>query len=145
MLSFVMLWAYFNFSQWLIIWGGNLPDETTWFMDRIRGDWGYVALLLIIGEFALPFCLLLSRPLKRDSGKLFWVAVWLVVIRWLDLYWNVAPSFNRERLHLSWLDALLPITLVGLWLAYFFWNLERRPMVVLHDPHLPVFLEARHE
>ena len=145
MLTFVMLWAYFNFSQWLIIWGGNIPDETNWFMARIQGDWGYIAFALIIGQFALPFCLLLSRSLKRDSGKLVKVALWLVVVRWLDLFWNVAPAFSREHLHFSWLDAVLPIALAGLWLSFFFWNLVRRPMVVLHDPHVPVFLEAPHE
>jgi len=145
MLTFVMLWAYFNFSQWLIIWGGNIPDETTWFMDRIQGDWGYIAFALIIGQFALPFCLLLSRPLKRDSGRLFWVAAWLVLMRWLDMYWNVEPSFSRQRLHFSWLDAVVPIALFGLWVAFFFWNLARQPMLALYDPHVPVFLEAKHD
>jgi len=144
-LTFVMLWAYFNFSQWLIIWGTNLPEEAHWFTDRIHGGWGYVAILLIIGEFALPFCLLLSRPLKRNSGKLLWVAVWLVVMRLVDLYWHIEPVFSKGHLHFSWLDAVMPIGLIGLWLAFFFWNLARKPLVVLHDPHLRVFLEAEHE
>ncbi len=145
MLTFVMLWAYFNFSQWLIIWAGNIPDETTWFMDRLQGDWGYVAFAIVIGQFALPFCLLLSRPLKRDSGKLFWVAVWLIAMRWLDLYWNVEPSFSREHLHFSFVDLVIPIALFGLWAALFFSNLARTPMVALYDPHTAVFLEAEHE
>jgi hypothetical protein len=145
MLAFVMLWAYFNFSQWLIIWGGNLPEEAHWFFDRIRGGWQNVALLLIVGQFAVPFCLLLSRPLKRDSGKLVWVAIWLVLMRFVDLYWNVEPAFSREQLHFSWLDAVMPIALVGLWLAFFFWNLPRRSLVAVYDPHTPAFLEARHD
>jgi len=145
MLAFVMLWAYFNFSQWLIIWGGNLPEEAHWFFDRIRGGWQAIAWVLVIGEFALPFCLLLSRPLKRDSGKLIWVAIWLVLMRFVDIYWNVEPAFSKEALLFSWLDAVMPIALIGLWLAFFFWNLPRRPLVAVYDPHTPAFLEAQHD
>jgi hypothetical protein len=145
MLTFVMLWAYFNFSQWLIIWGGNLPEEAKWFLERIHGGWGYVAFAIIIGQFALPFCLLLSRPLKRNSATLFWVAAWLVLMRYVDLYWNITPALHKEDLHLSWLDLVMPVALVGLWLAYFFWNLARRPMLAVYDPHVPVFLESEHD
>lgn len=145
MLTFVMLWAYFSFSQWLITWSGNLPDETSWFIQRIHGDWGYVGFALILGHFCLPFCLLLSRSLKRNSGKLIWVAAWLILIRYIDLYWNVEPAFHRGEFHFSWLDAVMPIALVGLWLAYFFWQLARRPMLAKYDPHVPAYLETAHE
>lgn len=145
MFTFIMLWAYFSFSQWLITWSGNLPDETHWFIDRIRGGWGYVAFIIILGHFAIPFCILLSRALKRNSAKLFWVAVWMVMIRYVDLYWNVEPAYHTASFHISWLDAVMPIALVALWLAYFFWQLGRRPMLAQFDPHVPAYLEAAHE
>jgi len=145
MLTFVMLWAYFSFSQWLIVWNGNLPEEIHWFEDRIHGDWGVVAFALILGHFVIPFALLLSRPLKQDSRKLVWVAAWLILMRYLDLYWNIEPNFSKQGVHFSWLDAVIPIAMFGLWLAYFFWNLNRRPLVVLHDPHLRAVLGKQHE
>lgn len=142
MLTFVMLWAYVSFSQWLIIWSGNLPDEITWYYDRTHGGWQYVGLALMLLHFAVPFALLLGRELKRDAGRLIWVAVWLIIMRWLDLFWFVEPNFpgNKAHFHLSWLDVVTPIALGGLWLAYFFWNLRQRPLVPVYDPHLRIFL-----
>ncbi len=145
MLTFVMLWAYFSYSQWLIIWSGNLPDEIHWFLDRIHGDWGLISFVLIIGHFAVPFALLLSRPLKQNSGKLMWIAGWLILMRYLDLYWNIEPNFSKAALHFSWLDAVIPIAMFALWMAYFFRNLARRPLLALHDPHLRAVMEAEHE
>ena len=145
MLTFVMLWAYFSFSQWLIIWSGNLPEEIHWFQDRLKGDWGVLGLVLIIGHFAVPFALLLSRGLKQNSRKLMWIAGWLVLMRYLDLFWNIEPNFSRAHIHYSWLDAVIPIAMGAFWLAYFFRNLRRRPLVVLHDPHLRAALERQHD
>jgi hypothetical protein len=145
LLTFVMLWAYFSFSQWLIIWSGNLPEEIHWFIDRLHGNWGIVAFVLMIGHFCIPFALLLSRPLKQNSGKLMVLAVWLVLMRYLDLFWNIEPNFSKTKFHYSWLDAVIPIALLALWLAYFFRNLRRRPLVVLHDPHLRAVLGKQHE
>ncbi len=145
MLTFVMLWAYFSFSQWLIVWSGNLPDEIHWFLDRLHGDWGVVGFALIIGHFAIPFALLLSRSLKQHSGKLVVIAAWLILMRYLDLYWNIEPNFSKAHVHYSWLDAVIPIAMFALWLGYFFRNLARRPLVVLHDPHLRAVLGKQHE
>ena len=77
MLAFVMLWAYFKFSQLLIIWAGNLPEEIPWYMRRLHGGWEYVGLFLVIFHFAIPFLFLLSRPFKRDPRKLVWLAAWI--------------------------------------------------------------------
>jgi hypothetical protein len=145
MLTFVMLWAYFSFSQWLIIWSGNLPEEIHWFLDRLHGGWDVVGLVLILGHFCIPFALLLSRPLKQNSGRLVWVAGWLFLMRYLDLFWNIEPNFSPVKFHYSWLDAVIPIAMVGLWLGYFFRELKRRPMVALHDPHLRAVLGKQHE
>jgi hypothetical protein len=145
MLTFVMLWAYFSFSQWLIIWSGNLPEEIHWFIDRLHGDWGVLGLVLIVGHFAVPFALLLSRSFKQDSRKLMRLALWLIFMRYLDLFWNIEPNFHKASFHYSWLDAVMPIAMVALWLAYFFRNLKLRPLVALYDPHLQEILSRQHE
>ncbi len=144
-LTFVMLWAYFSFSQWLIVWSGNLPEEIHWFQDRILGDWRLLGLVLIVGHFAIPFAMLLSRGLKQNSRKLMWIAVWLIAMRYLDLYWNIAPNFSPAKLRYSWLDAVIPMAMSAFWLAYFLRNLKRRPLVALHDPNLTELLVKQHE
>ena len=96
MLTFVMVWAYFSFSQWLIIWAGNLPEEITWYMTRLSHGWAYVGLCLVIFHFAVPFALLLSRPFKRDITKLVWLAVWLLLMRYVDLFWIIEPNFSAR-------------------------------------------------
>lgn len=143
--AFVMLWGWFSFSQWLIIWSGNLPEEIRWFADRIHGGWGVVGAALIFGHFCIPFALLLSRGLKQNPHRLVWVAAWMILMRYLDLYWYIEPNFSREHFYFHWTYAAIPLALFGLWLAYFFWNLARRPLVALHDPHLRAILGSEHE
>src|SRR3954468_22382080 len=94
MLAFIMVWAYFSFSQWLIIWAGNLPEEITWYMRRLNGGWGYVGLFLVLFHFAVPFVLLISRPFKRDITRLVWLAVWMLLMRYVDLFWIIEPDFS---------------------------------------------------
>lgn len=113
MLTFVMIWAYFSFSQWLIIWAGNLPEEITWYIRRLNGGWGYVGLFLVIFQFFVPFALLLSRQLKRDITQLVWLAVWLIIVRYVDLFWLVEPNFSTT-FHVSWADLLIPFGMGGL-------------------------------
>ena len=108
MLTFIMLWAYFSFSQWLIIWAGNLPEEITWYMRRLNGGWGFVGLFLVIFQFAVPFVLLLSRPFKRDVTRLVWLAVWLMLMRYVDLFWLIEPNFSRT-FTVTWADIVVPI------------------------------------
>ena len=103
MLTFIMVWAYFSFSQWLIIWAGNLPEEITWYIRRLNGGWGFVGLFLVIFQFGVPFFLLLSRQLKRDITRLVWLAAWLLVVRYVDLFWLVEPNFSAT-FHITWAD-----------------------------------------
>jgi len=142
MLAFVMLFAYFSFSQWLIIWAGNLPDEISFFLNRIRGGWGIVALAIILFHFALPFALLLSRDLKRDGRRLIWLAVMLMFMRLVDIYWYVVPNFAHARGHFyfSLWYLVAPIGLGGLWLGYFFYNLRQRPILPAYEPQMPSLL-----
>lgn len=144
MLAFVMVWAYFNFSQWLIIWAGNLPEEITWYMRRLNGGWGTVGLFLVIFNFAVPFVLLLSRPFKRDVTRLVWLAVWLLLMRYLDLFWMVEPNFSKT-FTLTLADVVVPVAMGGVWLAYFFHNLASMPLVPAYDAFAKEVLGPAHE
>jgi hypothetical protein len=141
LLALVMVWAYFAFSQFLIIWAGNLPEEIPWYLVRLSHGWGWIAMLLVVGHFALPFALLLSRDLKRNFKLLCGIAVFILCIRFVDLYWLVAPTFRKDRFGLSWMDITIPLALGGLWLSYFLVQLEKRPLMPRNSPHLEEVLE----
>jgi hypothetical protein len=146
LLAFVMLWAYFSFSQYLIIWSGNIPEETKWYLHRLRGGWGYVGLLIILLHFALPFVLLLSRDLKRNARVLMRVALLVFVMRFIDLVWLIVPEFHRGELHFGWMDFVAPIGIGGIWLWYFAWELKKRPLFPFNDPGLEEAIErGKHE
>lgn len=145
LLALVMLWAYFAFSQYLIIWSGNLPEETTWYIRRTRGGWGWIAIAVIVLHFALPFLLLLSRDLKRNARKLAMLAAFLLFMRLVDLFWLIEPEFNRSHFHLSWMDVVAPLGIGGIWMAVFSRQLQQRPLVPLNDPQLEsVLAPERH-
>jgi hypothetical protein len=141
LLAVTMLWAYFSFSQFLLIWSANLPEETIWYITRMSNGWGYVGLIVVILHFALPFLLLLNRNLKKHSRTLVWVAVWLLLMRFVDLFWLIGPTAGLRDGHglphfnLNWMDFVAPFAVGGLWLAYFFWQLAARPLVPVNDPH----------
>jgi hypothetical protein len=138
MLAFVMLWAYFNISQLLIIWSANLPEEIPWYMARLKGTWMPVAVLILLGHFALPFSLLLSRDLKRHPSLLAIVAAFVLVMRVVDLTWNIGPIF-REHSTIHWMDFAAVAGIGGVWLFLFVNNLAGRALVPAHDPY---FTEA---
>jgi hypothetical protein len=147
MLTFVMLFAYFSFSQLLIIWAGNLPSEITFFTRRLNEGWQRVGLALVLFHFAIPFLFLLSRSFKRNPHQLVWLAGWLIFMRLVDLFWYIEPNFHRS-LYFHWLDLVVPIAIGGFWLAYFFRNLKSRPLLPVYDQHAQEFLEyaeAAHE
>jgi hypothetical protein len=140
MLTFTMVWAYFSFSQWLIIWAGNLPTEITFFLTRIRHGWGVVAVFLALFGFVIPFAMLLSRPFKRDIRKLVWLAVWIMFIRWVDLFWIIEPNFSKN-FHVSVADIVVSIAIGCLWMAYFFRNLGSLPLLPAYDSSASEVLE----
>ena len=134
MLAFVMLWAYLSFSQFLIIWAGNLKDEIPWYMTRAFGGWGGLALVLIIFHFGLPFLLLLSRGVKRRLRVLSLVAGMMIVLTLFDVYWIVVPSYQKAGPEVHLLDILAVVGIGGLWVAVFFWQLKRRPILPVPRP-----------
>ena len=135
LLAFTMLWAYLNFSQFLIIWSGNLPEEIPWYIERMRGGWGVIALLLVVGHFALPFLLLLSEDLKK-SRWLPRVAIFILVMRLVDTIFLVGPTFAHEGFPIHWMDIVIPAGLVGLWLFLFARHLRSQPLMPINDPYL---------
>jgi len=135
LLAFVMLWAYFDFSQLLIIWSGNQPEEISFFRTRLYGGWGVVAVIVVIFHFFVPFFLLLSQDVKRRAQILSKIAIWLILMRLVDLFWMTRPEFTSSAVP-TWLDLILPIALGGLWLGFFAFNLKQCPLLPLGDPDL---------
>jgi len=134
MLAFVMLWAYFSFSQYLIIWAGNLPAEIAWYLHRLQTGWRTIGVALILFHFAVPFCLLLSRAVKREPELLLRLVVGILIVRLIDLFWLIAPEFHVDGLAVSWLDLLLPPSLFALRLGCFVQQLRGRAILPIHDP-----------
>ncbi len=141
MLAFVMLWAYFSFSQFLIVWSGNLPEEIQWYLPRLRGGWGAIALVVVIFHFGFPFLLLLSASLKRNARKLMILSVLILLMRVIDLFWMIAPEFRHDGFHVSWMDIVAPVAIGGIWVAMFLWELNKQPLIPINDPQYESLLE----
>jgi hypothetical protein len=137
LLTFVMLWAYLSFSQYLIIWSGNLTSEIPWYVHRGTNGWQWVAALLALFHFAIPFLLLLGRANKRKKTFIASIAIAIVAMRWVDIYWLIAPAFFPSvRIH--WLDVLLLAVLGGIWFYVFLGQLMNRALLPLRDPNFVV-------
>jgi hypothetical protein len=134
MFAFVMIWAYVNFSQYLIVWSGNIPEEIHWYLARFRGGWGAIGLVILLFHFVLPFLLLLSREANRNPRLLAAAAGLLVFMRLLDTAWLVLPAFSAGKFVIHWTDLTLPIGLGGLWVWLYTRNLASRPLLPVHDP-----------
>ncbi len=133
-LAFVMLWAYTSFSQLLLIWAGNLPEEIPWYVHRLGLGWQWIGLALAVFHFFVPFVLLLMRKTKRALALLRTVVVLLLFMRLVDLFWMVAPETWQGRLVVSWQDFATTIAIGGLFVAWFARQLASRPLLPLHDP-----------
>jgi len=144
MLAFTMLWAYLSFSQLIIIWSENLPDEIPWYVRRFSGGWGYLAWFISIFHFCVPFFLLLMRFIKRNPKLLRTVAVWMIVVRLVDVFWIVIPAFRQRALEIYWTDVALLLGLGGIWLAFYIRNLKARPLLVPSDPRNTYTRAAAH-
>ncbi|MGA8038040.1 MAG: hypothetical protein WA823_04235 [Candidatus Acidiferrales bacterium] len=143
MLAFTMLWAYLSFSQFLIIWAGNIKDEIPWYMSRAFGGWGALAAVLIVLHFAVPFLLLLQRGVKRRLRWLSIVTGMMLCLSAVDVYWLIVPAYEGSpQLHLT--DIFAFIGIGGLWLAFYFWQLGRMPLLPLNDPRFEGALAHEH-
>jgi len=136
MLAFVMFWAYVSFSQYLIIWAGNLPEEIPWYLRRLQGGWGWIGLAILLFHFVLPFLMLLPASANRNPRVLATVAGLVVFMQLVEVFWLTQPPFAGGRFRLHWMDLLAPLGVGGLWLAVFSWQLGKRPLLPLNDPEL---------
>lgn len=130
LLAFTMLWTYISISQYLIIWSANLPEEVIWYLPRINGLGQVLSAILLLFHFAAPFFLLLMRKNKRHAKNIVRVAVLLMVMRLVDLFWTLNPGLHHGHFHFHWLDLAAPIGIGGIWLAVFFWQLKKVPSLV---------------
>jgi len=145
LLAFVMVWAYFSFSQFLITWAGNLPEEIRWYLEHSHGGWTAFGLAIIVFHFFVPFLLLLSRDLKRKGSVLAMVASGIVLMRFLEIFWTVTPIFHPQGVTIHWLDLAAPAAIGGLWLWTFLGQLKSQPLLPLHDPYMQeAFEHAAH-
>ncbi len=134
--AFIVFWAYIAFSQYMLIWYGNLPEETEWFLKRQSGGWSWVSLALLFGHFVIPFLALLSRFVKRRPMLLAGAGVWMLAMHWLDLYWLVMPEFSPEAVLFGPVDVLCLVGLLGLYAGGTVLWLRRHPLLPERDPRL---------
>ncbi len=149
--AFVMLNIYFTFAEFLIIYSGNLPDEIPWYLHRIRGGWWVICSIDAICHWIIPFCLLLSRDFKRSQSRMFWLSVFMIFARLIDMFWLVEPNFQDAagNLHivgnLSILSYItVPIAVLAFWAFFYLTELGRRPLISTNDPHTAEVLEPEH-
>src|SRR4029079_15501937 len=134
LLAFVMLWAYFSFSQYLIIWAGNLPEEIAWYLHRLQTGWRLCVIALVVFPFAVPFLLLLSRAVKKTPGTLVKLALAILAARLIELFLLIAAEFHRNRLWVRRMDGVVRATLISIWLGCFLWQLRGRALLPVYDP-----------
>ena len=142
MFAFVNFWAYIAFSQFLLIWYANLPEETFWFMRRWQHGWEYVSVLLIIVHFAVPYFALLSQDSKMDPKRLKFIAIWILAAHLLDVYWLVMPTYS-ETVSVGWMELSIPLIIAGAGITVFSYKMRRENLVPVGDPKLERGLSFR--
>lgn len=146
-LALTMVWAYFNFSQFLIIWSGNIPEETGWYLVRMKGGWLYVGALLVLFHFVFPFLILLHQDFKRKVKWLALLGMFILVMRLVDMFYLIAPNpridkaIEKGAFIVSWMDIAAPIAIGGFWIWFFLGQYMKRPVVPVMDPMLDRAIE----
>jgi hypothetical protein len=149
--AFTMLNIYLTFAEFLIIWSGNVPDEIPWYLHRIHGGWWMICSLDVICHWVIPFCLLLSRDIKRSKHKMIYLCSFMLVARLIDMFWLIEPNFKdaASNLHLAGNIGILayvtvPIAVVAFWMVFYLTELKKRPLINVNDPHTEELLEPEH-
>jgi hypothetical protein len=141
--TFLVIWAYMTFFQFMLIWIANLPYDVIWYLPRLEGGWQAVACVLVALHFAVPFFLLLSRDVKRNPQTLAALAGLILFMHLVYVFYQVLPAFPDTDLTEHWMDFLTPIGVGGIWLAYFMWDLRQGPVLPLHDANRETALHFR--
>ena len=134
--GFTVFWAYIAFSQYMLIWYGNLPEETEWFLKRQTGEWTTVSLILIFGHFVVPFLLLVSRFIKRRPLLLALTGGYVALMCWVDIYWLAIPEFSPGVARFGLLDVLCFLGMSGVFSAVVLFRLSRHSVIAEKDPRL---------
>ena len=134
--GFNMFWAYIAFSQYLLIWYANIPEETGWFLARQQNGWQFVGLLLIAGHFVLPFFGLMSRRARRDRRTLLFWSIVLLAMHWGDLFWLIMPNVSGTVFMVGAVELLCLIGVGAIWLAFTLRGLGGMRLIPTGDPHL---------
>ena len=149
--AFTMLNIYLTFAEFLIIWSGNVPDEIPWYLHRIHGGWWVICSLDVICHWIIPFCLLLSRDIKRSKHKMIWLCAFMLCARLIDMFWLIEPNFKdaASNLHITGNFGILayvtvPISVVAAWMWFYLTELRKRPLINVNDPHTEELLEPEH-
>jgi hypothetical protein len=135
--AFTVFWSYIAFSQYFLIWYGNIPEETVWYMHRLEGSWGKASIALALGHFAIPFFFLMPQTIKRKTPLLLLGALWMLLMHYIDVYWVIMPVLHPHGVEFGILDVTTFVGIGGLFLAAFGWMMGRRALVPLRDPRLP--------
>lgn len=136
MFAFSVFWTYIAFCQYFLIWYGNIPEETVYFLHRWEGSWQSVSLLLLVGKFIMPFTILMSRHVKKTLPVLLGMAVWMVFMQYVDMYWMVMPNLHKAGVSIHWIDIASVVGLTGICGAMIVRNLGRGSLVPVQDPLL---------
>jgi hypothetical protein len=134
--AFMVFWAYIAFSQFFLIWYGNLPEETIWYKARMEGSWMQVSILLMAGHFGAPFLFLMGRTVKRYGPTLALGGAWLLFMHFVDIYWQVMPTLHPEGVRPSLLDVGALLAVGGCFVAAVGWLMRRQALVPVGDPRL---------
>lgn len=143
MFGFTIFWAYMGFSQFFLIWYANIPEETAFYLHRWEGSWKTVSIILLFGQFAIPFFLLMFRAAKRNKIFLTTIAGFVLLMHWVDMYWLVMPNFHKSGFYLSWMDPACMAGIGGIFIWYFWFRLKRHPIVPVQDPLLEKSIQIK--
>ncbi|MBX7258200.1 MAG: hypothetical protein K1Y02_17695 [Candidatus Hydrogenedentes bacterium] len=138
--AFTVVWTYFSFSQYLITWSGNLPEEIPWYLHRTGPGLNLIALTLMLFNFALPMFILFQRRVKRSARALVFMAMWVFLARFVDVFWIIKPAFTPNRLGIHILDFSAHAAIGGLWLFLFVTQIKKYPLLPLHDQRMEAAL-----
>ena len=134
--AFLIFWGYMAFSQYFLIWYGNIPEETVWFLHRWDGNWKIISLILVFGHFVIPFFVLFPMEIKKNIPVMLTISIWILIMHWIDIYWLVMPSLHSHGIRFSWMDLTTLIGLGGIFIWRFLRTAFSRPLVPVNDPRL---------
>jgi hypothetical protein len=134
--AFTVFWGYIAFAQYFLIWYANIPEETIWYKVRWAGQWRTVSLVIVFGHFVIPFVMLISRGAKRNLTVMKIMAVWILLMHWVDLYWVVMPNHGGHALQNLWIDVATMLGIGGLALWFFWRRMVEQPLIPVNDPRL---------